>query len=96
MLTFPQFDPVALAIGPISIHWYGVMYIIAFCGAWALASYRGKKMPGHWNAEQISDLVFYGALGAVLGGRVGSVFFYSFDRFLDAPIWLFRVGDGGM
>ena len=62
MLTFPQFDPVALAIGPISIHWYGVMYIIAFCGAWALASYRGKKIPGHWNAEQISDLVFVALL----------------------------------
>ena len=96
MLTFPQFDPVALAIGPISIHWYGVMYIIAFGGAWALASHRGKKIPDQWNAEQISDLVFYGALGAVLGGRIGSVFFYSFDRFLGDPIWLFRVWEGGM
>ena len=75
MLTFPQFDPVALAIGPISIHWYGAMYIIAFGGAWTLARYRSKKIPEQWNAEQISDLVFYGALGAVLGGRVGSVFF---------------------
>jgi phosphatidylglycerol---prolipoprotein diacylglyceryl transferase len=73
MLTHPQFDPVALAIGPISIHWYGIMYMIAFGGAWALASYRIKKTPGQWTAEQVSDLVFYGALGAVLGGRMGSV-----------------------
>lgn len=96
VLTFPQFDPVAFAIGPISIHWYGVMYIIAFAGAWGLASYRSKKIPDQWNAEQISDLVFYGALGAVLGGRIGSVFFYNFDRFLSDPIWLFRVWEGGM
>jgi len=96
MFTFPQFDPVAIAIGPISIHWYGIMYIIAFGGAWALASYRIKKHPGEWNSEQISDLVFYGAVGAVLGGRMGSVLFYNFDRFLDDPVWLFRVWEGGM
>lgn len=96
MLTFPQFDPVAISIGPISIHWYGVMYIVAFGGAWALASYRARLQPGVWSKEQISDLVFYGALGAVLGGRIGSVFFYNFDRFLDDPLWLLRVWEGGM
>lgn len=96
MLTFPQFDPVALALGPISIHWYGLMYIVAFGGAWGLASYRARRVPDQWTAEQISDLVFYGALGAVLGGRMGSVFFYNFDRFLSDPIWLFRVWEGGM
>ena len=92
MLTYPQFDPVAIAIGPVSIHWYGIMYIIAFGGAWALASYRARKLADQWTAEQISDLVFYGALGAVLGGRVGSVLFYNFDRFIEDPICLFRVG----
>ncbi len=96
MFTFPQFDPVAIAIGPISIHWYGIMYIIAFGGAWALASYRARQNPGQWTAEQISDLVFYGALGAVVGGRMGSVLFYNFDRFLDDPVWLLRVWEGGM
>jgi phosphatidylglycerol:prolipoprotein diacylglycerol transferase len=96
MLTYPQFDPVAIAIGPVSIHWYGIMYIIAFGGAWALASYRARKLADQWTAEQISDLVFYGALGAVLGGRVGSVLFYNFDRFIEDPIWLFRVWEGGM
>ena len=72
MLTYPQFDPVAIAIGPVSIHWYGIMYIIAFGGAWALASYRARKLADQWTAEQISDLVFYGALGAVLGPMLGS------------------------
>ncbi len=106
MLTFPQINPVALdlgtinlfgfVIGPIQVHWYGVMYLIAFGGAWALATYRRAKNPALWSAEQISDLVFYGALGAVLGGRMGSVLFYNFDRFIADPLWLFQVWDGGM
>lgn len=96
MLTFPQIDPVAISLGPLNIHWYGIMYIVAFGGAWAIAGYRAKKIPGQWTAEQISDLIFYGALGAVLGGRMGSVFFYNFSRFLDDPLWLFQIWDGGM
>ena len=96
MLTYPQFDPVALSLGPISIHWYGIMYIVAFGGAWLLASHRAKQNPGAWTPDQISDLVFYGALGAVLGGRMGSVLFYNFDRFLSDPTWLLRVWEGGM
>ncbi|MDA1369238.1 MAG: prolipoprotein diacylglyceryl transferase [Proteobacteria bacterium] len=96
MFTFPQFDPVAISIGPINIHWYGIMYIIAFGGAWVLATYRHRGIPDQWSAEQVADLVFYGALGAVLGGRIGSVFFYNFDRLLDDPVWLFRVWEGGM
>lgn len=96
MLTYPQFDPIALSLGPISIHWYGVMYIVAFGGAWALATYRTRNARQLWSTEQISDLVFYGALGAVIGGRLGSVFFYNFDRFLSDPLWLLRVWEGGM
>tara|TARA_Y100000814_G_scaffold250973_1_gene197741 strand:+ start:1571 stop:2368 length:798 start_codon:yes stop_codon:yes gene_type:complete len=96
MLVFPQFDPVAISIGPISIHWYGVMYLFAFGGAWALASSRREKCTHSWSKEQISDLVFYSSMGAVLGGRLGSVFFYNFDRFIEDPLWLFRVWEGGM
>ncbi|MEX2470216.1 MAG: prolipoprotein diacylglyceryl transferase [Pseudohongiellaceae bacterium] len=96
MLTHPQFDPVALSIGPIDIHWYGLMYIIAFGGAWMLASIRIRQPRFDWTSEQVSDLVFYGALGAVVGGRLGSVFFYNFDRFLADPLWLARVWEGGM
>lgn len=96
MLTYPNIDPVAISIGPLDIHWYGIMYIIAFGGAWAMATYRAGKTPGQWTSEQISDLVFYGALGAVVGGRLGSVFFYNFDRLLENPLWLFQVWEGGM
>jgi len=61
-----------------------------------LATYRAKHGPQQWNAEQISDLVFYGAMGAVIGGRFGAVFFYNFDRFAADPLWLLRVWEGGM
>ena len=96
MFTFPQFNPVFISLGPLSIHWYGVMYIIAFGGAWVLASYRRNMKPNQWSTDQISDLVFYGAIGAVVSGRLGSVFFYNFDRFLVDPLWVFRVWEGGM
>ena len=96
MFIFPQINPVVISLGPLSIHWYGVMYIIAFGGAWVLASYRRNMKPNQWSTDQISDLIFYGAIGAVVGGRLGSVFFYNFDRFLEDPLWVFRVWEGGM
>ncbi len=94
MLTFPDFDPVAFSIGPLNVHWYGIMYIVGFGAAWYLGNLRARR--GGWSAEQVSDLVFYCAFGAVLGGRLGSVLFYNFDRFLADPAWLLRVWEGGM
>ena len=96
MLTYPQIDPVAFSLGPLAVHWYGIMYIIAFGGAWYLARLRAAKASPVWNNEQISDLIFYGAVGAVLGGRIGSMLFYNFDRVLADPMWLLRVWEGGM
>ena len=99
MLTYPDIDPVAFSIGPLTVHWYGIMYIVAFAGAWWLARRRASAVPGRvpgWSDAQLSDLVFYGALGAVIGGRLGSVLFYNFGQFLEDPLWLFRVWEGGM
>ena len=96
MLTYPQIDPVAISLVPISVHCYGIMNISAFGGAWVLATYRAARVADPWTAEQISDLIFYGALGAVIGGRMGSVLFYNFVRFVEDPLWLFRVWEGGM
>ena len=62
MLTYPQIDPVAISFGPISVHWYGIMYIIAFGGAWVLATYRAARVADPWTAVQICDLIFFGAL----------------------------------
>lgn len=96
MLTFPQINPVAFSLGPLDVHWYGIMYIVAFSGAWFLAKHRASRTPGSWTKEQIADLIFYGALGAVIGGRFGSVFFYNFDRVLADPLWALRLWEGGM
>jgi len=88
-------EPVALSIGPLQIHWYGIMYLIAFGSAYWLGTLRARRSR-HWSEKQLSDLIFYGALGVILGGRVGYVLFYNFDTFLQNPLWLFYVWEGGM
>jgi phosphatidylglycerol:prolipoprotein diacylglycerol transferase len=95
MLQYPHIDPVALSLGPLQIHWYGLMYLLAFGFAYGLATYRARRREG-WNDEMVSDLIFYGAMGVILGGRIGYVLFYQFEQFLHDPIWLFKVWDGGM
>lgn len=96
MLQYPDIDPVALQLGPLNIHWYGLMYLGGFAAAWWLASRRAARPGSGWTARQISDLIFYGALGVVLGGRFGYVLFYNLERFLADPLWLFAVWEGGM
>jgi phosphatidylglycerol:prolipoprotein diacylglycerol transferase len=100
MLIHPNFEPVALQIGPIGIHWYGLMYVFGFLGVYLLGNYRVKHFPtsirGSWNADQISDLIFYGALGAVLGGRLGYVVFYKPAEYLADPLQILMINQGGM
>jgi len=96
MLTYPQIDPVIFRIGPLAIRWYGLMYLLAFGSAWWLGKRRARQPWSPVKPEQIDDLVFYGALGAVLGGRIGSVIFYNFDSFLQNPVYLFKIWEGGM
>lgn len=89
-------DPVLLDVGPLKVHWYGVMYLVGFAAAWWLGCVRARKPGSGWTEEQVSDLVFWGAMGVVLGGRFGYVLFYNFDQFLADPLWLFAVWEGGM
>jgi len=96
MLTYPDIDPVALAIGPVKIHWYGLMYLVGFFGGWWLAKYRARKPNSGWNPDEIGDLVFYIALGVILGGRIGYILFYNFGAFVDNPLIIFRIWQGGM
>ncbi len=96
MLVYPQIDPIAVSLGPLKVHWYGLMYLCAFGMAFFLAKTRAQRMTPIWTADQLSDLIFYGAMGIILGGRCGYVFFYSFDHFLENPIWLIQVWKGGM
>ena len=95
-MEFPQIDPVAIAIGPLQVHWYGLMYMIGFAAAWLLGVYRAKQPNSGWTKDQVGDLVFYGAMGVILGGRLGYVLFYNFGKFLDDPLWLFAIWTGGM
>ncbi len=96
MLTYPIIDPVALDLGPIKIHWYGIMYLIGFATAWWLGQIRAKQPNSGWTQEQIGDLIFYCAIGVVLGGRMGYVLFYDFGNFIDSPISILKIWEGGM
>jgi len=95
MLNFPNFDPVLLEIGPISIRWYGFMYIVGFFIAWILGTYRAKKLEG-WNKNDVTDLIFYSAWGTILGGRLGYFVFYKFGLMIEDPFSIFRLWEGGM
>ena len=96
MLQHPQIDPVAIAIGPLKIHWYGLTYLVGFLAGWWLGRLRARKPWSPITEDQMGDLLFYLALGVILGGRFGYVIFYNFDAFLADPLWLFRVWEGGM
>ena len=85
-MDFPQIDPVAFAIGPLKVHWYGLMYMFGFAAAWLLGMYRAKQPGSGWTKDQVGDLVFYGAMGVIVGGRLGYVFFYNIDKFLADPL----------
>ncbi|TAL59075.1 MAG: prolipoprotein diacylglyceryl transferase [Legionella sp.] len=96
MFTYPNFDPVAFSIGPVKIHWYGLMYLIGFVMAWLLAYWRNKHYKLNWTTDQISDLIFYAALGLILGGRIGYMLFYNTMELIHEPLSLFKIWQGGM
>lgn len=96
MLTHPNFDPIAISVGPLEVHWYGIMYLLAFASAWLLAYKRAGRSDSPLKPAQSEDLIVYGALGVVLGGRFGYVMFYNFETWMRDPLWLFRVWEGGM
>ena len=96
MLTYPSIDPVALSLGPIQIHWYGIMYLLAFTFAWFLALRNSQRPWSPVKKTQVEDLIVYGAFGVILGGRLGYLLFYSADKWLADPTMLVRIWEGGM
>lgn len=96
MLPYPQIDPVAIALGPLKVHWYGLMYLVGIGGAWWLASRRLERFDATWSKDKLSDLVFWVAMGVILGGRLGYVFFYDFAAYIAEPAKILRVWEGGM
>ncbi len=97
MLVHPQFDPVAISIGPIALRWYGLMYLVAFVLFLLLGRYRARQnvMDG-WRAADLDDLLLYGMLGVVLGGRLGYCLFYKPAYYLSHPLEIFAIWQGGM
>lgn len=91
-----DFDRAAFSIFGWDIYWYGLMYLAAFVSAWWLARYRAKQKGSGWTAEQVDDLLFYGGLGVILGGRLGYILFYNFSEFLNDPSILIAIRGGGM
>jgi len=95
MWSYPEIDPVALDLGFIQIHWYGLMYLLGFAGAYVYGTYRAK-IRAPWNSDLLSDLIFYAVIGVIVGGRVGYILFYEFAFYLENPMAVFRVWEGGM
>jgi len=93
-MTYPQIDPIALSIGPLHVHWYGLMYLFGFLFVWLLGLYRVNKTD--WTRQQLEDLLFYGAVGVIIGGRVGYAIFYDFQANLENPLNIFKIWQGGM
>lgn len=103
VLIHPSIDPVALQLGPLAIHWYGLTYLTAFALFLGLARLRLKHEPyatqvalGTWSKQDIDDILFYGVMGVVLGGRIGYCVFYKPGYYLDHPLEVFAVWQGGM
>ena len=97
MLVHPQFDPVAVSLGPLAVRWYGLMYLIGFALLWAFGRYAIKTRPHSvWSARDLDDAIFYGILGVILGGRLGYVLFYKLGEYLAEPWRVLYVWEGGM
>jgi len=92
----PTIDPVAVSLGPLKIHWYGIMYVLGFLALWWFATRRAREVNSGWKPEEIGDFLFYGMVGVILGGRIGYVLFYNFGYYAKHPLDILRIMDGGM
>lgn len=96
MLTYPEIDPIIFSIGPVAVRWYGMMYVVGFVAAWILAGRRAKEDWSLIKPKQVDDLIFYGMLGVIVGGRLGYCIIYGWDLWLADPLYVFKITQGGM
>ncbi len=95
-IVFPQIDPVIFSFWIFDVRWYGLMYLVGLAFAYWFGTREARAGRSPFTEQQVGDLLFYGFMGAVIGGRIGYVFFYQFERFLADPIYLFMMNQGGM
>ncbi len=96
MIQFPDISPIAIQIGPLAIHWYGLSYIAGIALGWWYLARDARRGYDGWSSEEVADVVFYAALGGVLGGRIGYILFYNFADYVDNPLTILAVWRGGM
>ena len=96
MITYPSFNPIAFSIGPIAVHWYGIMYLLGFLMAWGIAEWRVIRYHLHWTSDEIGDLIFFSAVGVIVGGRLGYLLFYDTSQLWTNPLDIFKIWQGGM
>lgn len=94
-IPFPDIEP-GFSIGPLTIHWYGVMYALGFVLAWWLGTRRAKRPGSGWTEDEVADLILWAALGVVLGGRIGYILFYGMGDVIEDPLSVLRIWEGGM
>jgi phosphatidylglycerol:prolipoprotein diacylglycerol transferase len=96
MIVYPHINPIAVRLGPLSVHWYGIMYLVGFAAAWGLARWRAAQPNSSWRAVDVDDFVFYAMLGVILGGRIGYVLFYGLPLWRGDPLYPLKIWEGGM
>jgi phosphatidylglycerol---prolipoprotein diacylglyceryl transferase len=96
MLQYPGFNPIAFELGPVKVHWYGIMYLLGFAAAWWLARRRAKQPGSTWKPAEVDDLIFYCMLGVIAGGRIGYVLFYGMQYWAKDPWYPLKITEGGM
>ena len=94
MLNYPDINPIAVEFGSLKIRWYGISYVVGILAAWWLM--RRRAVQSRWTDKQIADLVFYGTIGVIVGGRLGSVLFYNLPYYLSHPLEIVNITQGGM
>ncbi|HET8700057.1 MAG TPA: prolipoprotein diacylglyceryl transferase, partial [Nitrococcus sp.] len=96
MLHYPDINPIAFRLGPLAVHWYGIMYAVGFIAGWWLGRRRTRQPWSPLEPQQVDDLVLFIAIGVVIGGRVGYMLFYDSSQLLANPLTLFQIWHGGM
>lgn len=96
MLQHPQIDPVALQLGPLAIHWYGLMYLLGFAAVWLLGRWRIRQGRSEFSLRDLEDIIFYSVIGVIVGGRLGYTLVYKTSYYLSHPLEILYLWEGGM